>query len=336
MNALRFGFASVLLAGFAATASAQFTNGTPAPRASISRDINTYVLFAYDELTFKGGNAATNSGYIVGGNIGVNYPGTSPSGYSLNFATSGRAIMSDGYQAVADSVRGDAAGSFFDLFANSENPSFASTIRGSGPMSFSTPIVATPSLPTLPFTPGRALTDNGSDLTVLGSGGQPSPYTLSPGVAYRDIRLNDHAVLNLGAGTFNIRNLSIGKDVTINLSDSSILQIDRRLDPNDDLKLGLNSGYNGLAQLLIGGFGDNPNTERTTNFSHGAVVHAQYFAPNSWLDLGGGNNLYGRYWAKRITGDPNNNVYFVPEPATMALLMLGGLALRRRSTQLCR
>lgn len=330
MRVKSFCVAACLVAGLALSASAQIIGETPTQRATLSRDINTYVLFAYDELTFKGGSAATNSGYVVGGNIGVNYPGLSPSGFSLNFGTSGQAIMSDGYQAVADSVRGDATGSFYDLFANSVNPSFASTIRGTGPTAFSTPIIATGSLPTLPFTPNRALTNNASDLTVLGAGGQPSPYTLSPG-AYRDIRLNDNAVLNIGPGTFDIRNLSIGKNVTVNLSDASILQIDRRLDPNDNLALGLNPGYNGLAQLLIGGFGDNPNTERTTNFSHGAVVHAQYFAPNSWLDLGGGNELYGRYWAKRITGDPNNNVYFVPEPTTMTLALLAGLAVLRRT-----
>ena len=46
---------------------------------------------------------ATNSGYIVGGNIGVNYAATG-GGLSLAFGTSARGIMSVGSQAVADGV----------------------------------------------------------------------------------------------------------------------------------------------------------------------------------------------------------------------------------------
>lgn len=296
-----------------------------ASAAVVNRDINSYVLFAYNELVFKGGSVATNSGFITGGNIGVNYAGLSQSAFSLEFATSNRARMDDGFQAVADSVRGDAAGSFFDLFANSVNPSFASQIRGSGPTAYSGPIVPTMSLPTLPFTPNRALTNSAADLTVNGSGGLPSPQTIAPG-AYRDVRFNDNSVVTFGAGTFDLRNLSIGKNVTINVSDSTILQIDRQFNPNDFLIFGANPGSTGLAKILVGGFGDNPTTTRSTNFSHSAEIHAQYFAPNSWLDLGGGNELYGRYWALRITGDPNNNVHFVPAPGMLAgVLMIGAL-----------
>src|SRR6185295_18611089 len=94
------------------------THATPI----VSRDINTYVLFAYNELIWKGGSVATNSGYIMGGNIGVNYPGA---GITLAFGTSGRGIMSAGSQAVADSVRADDAQDvFYTLFANQTNPSF--------------------------------------------------------------------------------------------------------------------------------------------------------------------------------------------------------------------
>jgi hypothetical protein len=289
------------------------------------------VLFAYNELVWKGGSVATNSGYIMGGNIGVNYPGA---GITLAFGTSGRGIMSAGSQAVADSVRADDGQDvFYTLFANQTNPSFGATVLDPNPDTinfpdgnypFTAPIINTIDLPTLPFTPNRALTNGASDLTVGGAGGLPSPQTISPG-AFKDVRFNDNVVVNLGAGVYNLRNLSIGKNVTINVSDATILQIDQRFDPNDDLLFGTNPGYHGGAKILVGGFGDNPNTERTTNFAHGAEVHAQYFAPNSWLDLGGGNELYGRFWANRITGDPNNNVTMVvPEPATAALL---GIAL---------
>jgi PEP-CTERM motif len=303
----------------------------------VSRNINTYALFAYDQLEWKGGTAATNSGYIYGGDVGVNYPGLSPSGFSLSFGTSARGIMSPGHQAVADSVRADDAQDiFYDLFANTLNVSFGATVVNPNPGTpkgnypFTTPIIAAASLPMLPFTPGRAATNGASDLTVGGGGGLPSPQTLLPG-PFRDVRFNDGTTINLLAGQYDMRNVSIGKNVTINLTNGTILAIDKQFDPNDGLMMGTNPGYLGGAQLLVGGLGDNPSTDRTTNFSHNAEIHVQYFAPNSWLDLGGGNELYGRYWARRITGDPNNNVHMaVPEPASMWLLVTAGAALMLR------
>ncbi|MGH7132902.1 MAG: hypothetical protein ACREJO_13250 [Phycisphaerales bacterium] len=312
----------------------------PAP-PPVSRDINSYVLFAYDELVWKGGTPATDSGRIYGGNIGVNYADRSPTGFALSFGTSARGIMSPGSQAVAHNVRADdAADIFYYLYANAVNASFGATVNNPNPdtvgypdgnIPFTGPIIDTPNLPVLPFTPNRALTNGAADLTVNGSGGLPSPQTLSPG-AYRDMRFNDNAVVNFLAGTYDIRNLSMGMNVTINVTDATILQIDRNFDPNNNLTFGANPGHNGGARILVGGFGNNVNTTRTTNFSQNAEIHAQYFAPTAWLDLGGNNELFGRFWAQRITGDPNNNVTFVvPSPAAAALLTLAGaLAHRRR------
>src|SRR3989442_7683972 len=114
----------------------------PAEAAGPSRNINTYVLFAYDELVFKGGSVATDSGHIRGGNIGVNFPGRTSDGYSMKYATTGRAIMDVGSQAVADSVRADnPAGVFYDLYANSVSPSFDPTILRMGPLPYATPII---------------------------------------------------------------------------------------------------------------------------------------------------------------------------------------------------
>ena len=58
------------MAGVAAsTASAA---APPACTTSFSRDIDSYVLFAYSDLIYKGANGS-NGGTIDGGNIGVNY-----------------------------------------------------------------------------------------------------------------------------------------------------------------------------------------------------------------------------------------------------------------------
>jgi hypothetical protein len=280
-----------------------------APRLVVAaeppRIIDSYVLFAYDEMILKGATGASPRGHIRGGDIGVNNPTANPNEFALSFATFGRVIMDPGSQAVADSVRATSIeGIFHDLFANRVNASFGAIINGIGPEPFTTPIIDDANLPVFPFTPGRALTDGASDVTVGGTG-VPSPFTFTPG-AYRDVRLNNGAVVNFGDGTFDLRSLSIGANVTVNVTDHTILQIDRDITVNDGLKFGL--GTHSGAQIFLGAFGFNPTASPVINFAHNAEIHVQFFSPTGWLDIGGRNQLFGRYWAAKITGDPNNNV----------------------------
>jgi hypothetical protein len=102
-------------------------------------------------------------------------------------------------------------------------------------------------------------------------------------------------------------NISLGKNVTINVDEATILQIDVKFDANDGMKFG--NGTYGGAKIYVGAYGLNSATTPVTNFSHGSVIHATYFSPTGWLDIGGGNNLYGHFWAKTISGDPNNSVF---------------------------
>ncbi len=269
------------------------------------RIIDSYVLFAYDEMILKGATGSSPRGHIRGGDIGVNYPTANPNAFALSFATFGRVIMDPGSQAVADSVRATSAeGIFFDLFANRVNASFAPTILGTGPTPYTPPIIDAANLPVFPFIPGRALTDNAADVTVGGTGA-PSPFTFTPG-AYRDVRFNNDAVVSFGDGTFDLRSLEIGRNVTIKVTDQTILQIDGGISINDGLKFGL--GTHSGAQIFLGAFGFNPTANPVTNFAHNAEIHVQFFSPTGWLDMGGRNQLFGRYIAQRITGDPNNNV----------------------------
>jgi hypothetical protein len=288
---------------------------SPLPAAAIepSRDIRDYVLFAYDEMILKGAIGTLDRGYIHGGDIGVNFPGRGQDGSpSLSYATSGRVIMDAGSNAVADSVRAaNPEGIFFNLFANSVNASFAATILGQGPLPYTTPIIAAASLPLLPFTPGRALTDDAADVLV-GNTGFPSPHTLAPG-AYRDVRVNDGKTINLGAGVYDIRSFSLGTNVTVNTTDETILQIDRGWSVNDGLRFGI--GTLSGAKVYVGALGLAANQLTVCNFSHDAELHLQFFAPTGWLDLGGRNKLYGRFWSQRMTGDPSNDI-IMQEPPT--------------------
>jgi hypothetical protein len=306
-----------------AAASTYFTAGA---YAQVNRDIYSYVLFAYDSLEFQGGNTNANPvgfSYITGGNVGVNYPVDFPgrphiSAFSLAFGTSNHAIMSDGSQAVADSVTDGGAhkGNFYDLYANTLSPSFASTIRNGGTnITWSpTPIIAPATLAALfPFAPGRASTSNATLDVTVGSG----ETTNFAAGTYGIMDIKKDATVTFGAGTFDIRNLKMGSGVTINVDDNTILQIDEAFDPGDNLKFGL--GTSAGAHIYVGAVGFNVTTERVSNFAKDSEIHAQYFAPTGWLDIGGGNELFGRYWAQRISGDPNNNVT-IPEPSTLALV----------------
>src|SRR6185295_8233311 len=92
----------------------------------------------------------------------------------------------------------------------------------------------------------------------------------------------------------------------------TILNIVYGFTNNDNFKFGV--GSNNGAHINVGACGINVNTTRVTNFSHGSEIHGIYFAPTGWLDLGGGNNLYGHFVAQRITGDPNNNIFTCCDP----------------------
>jgi hypothetical protein len=277
-----------------------------APPLQPPRDIRRYVLFAYDELILKGAVGAIDRGYIHGGDIGVNYPDRGQDGSpSLSYATLGPVVMDTGSNAVADSVRAaNAEGVFYNLFANSVNANFNASILGAGPLPYTTPIIAPEDLPVLPFTPGRALTDGAADVLV-GNAGVPSPHTLAPG-AYRDVRVNDGKTLNLGDGVYDFRSFSVGTNVTVNVTDQTVLQIDRGWSVNDGLQFGV--GTQSGARVYVGALGFNPNGMPVSNFAHRGELHMQFFSPTGWLDMGGANQLFGRYWAQRISGDSSNDV----------------------------
>jgi hypothetical protein len=294
------------------------SNGAPI----INRDINSYALFAYDDLLWKGGQVLNsgNWGHIYDGNVGVNNaaPGVG-SPFNLRFGTDRNGYMSPGSQLVGDAVLNNTAGSYIDyLFANSVNTGFATTpnhpnpatTRGNYP--FTTPIVVSP--PSLPFTAYAALADfqaaAGANYVAPVIVPKNGSYTLDPTKWYGGISLGDGSTLIAGAGTFRIWDFpAVGKGVTFQVTDATVLDVDVHMNPNDGFRFGV--GTNSLAHLNIGGAGYNWQTTFVTHFSNNAIFYGQYFAPTAWVDLGATSTYYGRIWARRISGDPNDNVYCV-------------------------
>ena len=88
------------LAALCLLLSASLAHAVEPPRL-----IDSYVLFAYDEMILKGATGASPRGHIRGGDIGVNYPTANPNAFALSFATFGRVIMDPGSQAMFTSSR---------------------------------------------------------------------------------------------------------------------------------------------------------------------------------------------------------------------------------------
>jgi hypothetical protein len=292
--------------------------GPVAAVAQPSTDINTYVLFANNSLNFAGGERV-GTGNIFGGNVGVNaVAGSSPTavvGVNFNFH------MSDNTSLVADRLQFGSFASAYDVYYNKTYGSRGGTIRNPPRHTFTAPLIS--SLPALGFTPGRSITDTATDYTIASG----SPLTLTPG-NYRDITVQQNGILNLSAGTYNIRNLLSDGQTQVNVTDGTILLIDGAFNLGNLSSFG--AGTLGLAQVRVGSY----NVSGTTiNFGQSLEARGLFYGPNGSLKLGGDNNLFGRFWANTITSDKNDNIYFVvPEPSALVLVSLGliACALRRR------
>jgi hypothetical protein len=330
MKRLSLATAMLLTLGFtsltAVTASA----------AILNRDINSYVLFALDELHFKGQNAEPGRGQILGGNIGVNRSEPNTNNFLMTLGgASAEVVVSDDVQVVADSMQlsikfqsQSINPGQVDLFSNRFGQLPAATNYRSTD-TFADPILTPPDLP---FDPA----DNTSttDVTVL----EDQTDSLLPGM-YRDVWLKDGATLNLTAGVYYMRNLKGGKQVTVNLTDDTILYINGQFFMNEEphFGIGTNAGAKVYVASINDTFNDLGHNDNSVHFGRGglnnpAIVYGQFYAPFGILDLGNGSDLYGRFWARLIDSDFNVNITLleppeggplVPEPRAALLVVLG-------------
>jgi cysteine-rich repeat protein len=267
-----------------------------------SRDINTYVLFAYEKLTFKGADGGGSTGQIIGGNVGVNKvdPLTPPEPL-LSMGGGGSphpVFMGDGTQVVADTAQLDEDTSAFDLFVNRLVGSTPPVVRGSGPNAFTPPIIDPANLPVLPSFDCAP----GSPVTVLEDG----TLALAPGV-YGDVKVMDRGTLDLGAGTYTFCSLRGGKGIRVNTVAGTVVQIASDLSTNNNSFVGLPCE----ARFLVRG--DGVGNDPTVSFGRNSEFHGQVFSPNGHIALGHSTLLFGRFWGQTIGSDFDVNVTDCPE-----------------------
>lgn len=289
----------------------------PLPPAEPSRDINTYVLFAFDELNFKGRDGNPSRGFIRGGNVGVNNPdphGINHSPYGPVLAMGGggsghEVVMDDGSQVVADTVRIGETSSIWNLFANEVQNSFDPSVLRDPPRTpFTAPIINPANLPTCPpFSPGTL------NVTVPKGGS----LALAPG-DYGDVRVQDNGTLTLGAGIYNLKSFNNGKKVRILTDPATDVRVAEDMSTND----GSFVGPADCARFCVRGDGVSHN-DATVSFGRNTEIHGQFLAPNGQIRLGHTTDLFGRFWSKTISSDFNVNVTMACSVQTCITIISG-------------
>ncbi len=188
----------------------------------VDRDINAYVVFAFDNLTFKGATPdyndvdMNNNGLtgIHGGNIGLNKPGG-----TLNMCANFITHMDDGSQAVGDTLHGSSDCHLYDVYANAMTGNPPIVPRNSGPNNV--PPVVFPILTPdkIPAFPQFTCDPTHADVVVQAGPAVPLP----PGV-YGSVEVTQDGILNLD-GDYTFCSFVNGTDVTINTTAATVVKI---------------------------------------------------------------------------------------------------------------
>lgn len=289
---------------------------------TIDRELSSYVLFALDELDFKGGNTpACDRGHVLGGNVCTNVDGNlGDSNASVAVGLNGLFRMSDGTQLVGGSIRLGEESSVYDVYVerqmgvgwgNPTSPCGGPTVRGTVytiSNAVDLPVIPVEQLTTAelcdPFEPVGTV-----DVTVTPDN---SPLDLAPG-AYQDIQVQNGTTLRLSAGVYTVRRFTTGQSVNVYTVPGTIIHVWGDGDPNAvDFNLGGNGSFFGsedpsvesVACICVSDIHDNSHVQFSDNGEFWGVI----IAPNASVNVGRNFTHYGRFVGRTIGSDFNTNV----------------------------
>ena len=252
----------------------------PLPAAAQSRDVNTYVLFALDELRTKGLT-------IVAGDVGVNAAGGS-------LSASSHGVISAPHSAiVADMTRMSTQSVCLQHFANVHRESCGPT-ASPDPL----PILADP-VQACGFPTPFPACNTGNARSVP----QGQTVTLAPDPnGYGDIRIYGGGTLVLTGGDYRFCSLRAGRDARILVQGKSTIDVQGPINLANGTFLG---PAGSVTPRDVAIFADTT----MVHFSGSSDVRARLCAPGAMLRLTHGANVVGTFVARtirteRITAGP--------------------------------
>jgi cysteine-rich repeat protein len=254
----------------------------PTRAADPSRDLEDYVLFGLESMHLK------HDAFVTGGDVGAN---TASSGPIARFGVSlGRkGFVADGHNVVGNQCHLGSSASVYNVFTNDliarTTGSIAVDIRGTGPVPFAAPIVASiPSLP--PFAPG----------TMAINVPRGETMTLAPG-AYGAVVIPNGSQLDLTGGTYEFASLRMAKEAKVLVHTPSTINIQGTLRIGDGSAFGPGSAGVGPRQVKVNVGG---NLVRVSASSQAAM---DLLAPNANIRFGRSAFGKGRFIGRSVTSD---------------------------------
>ncbi len=256
---------------------------------SQSTQLDDYVLYAMDEIDFKGGMGPVGLSEINGGHVGVKAIDTNDP--VLSIGVNHPVTVADGSQVVAHSMRINANTSVWDWYVNDIYGTGDPEVRHAGPTAFDASI-----LPVVPDAPPCA---PGTEDVVVEPG---ETLDLAPG-AYGDVNPKDDSTLILHAGQYDFRTLLFGKRVTLVLESNTEIRVAERVALNDGYCV-TGAGEEPLTDVKFWVCGDGQASDDTTfHFGKNGVFTGDVCVANGIIALGNGTQICGRVLGVKIRSD---------------------------------
>jgi hypothetical protein len=304
------------------TAGVVFTTAPPAQakRKDLDADLNSYVLFAFEELDFKGGQGNHGTSIIDGGNIGVNESGfIRGNDYRMNICANARMKMSDNTFVVADTLRmGDTSTptqecDVYKVFNNTGARNNEESRTGPARQFVPPPLAATPPFPDYQCNP------NLPKFTVPRNG----TATMTPGV-YGEVEWQNATRVTLLAGTYTMCRITTGQNVRVSTQPGVVIQVAQDFLINDAMRFD-GSDCDDIPVVYVRSDGKHPNNDNSVRFGENSEIWGHFYTPNGRLNLGRRTDLHGTFWARSIGSDFNVDVEYcrprLPEPDTGRILV---------------